>query len=218
MGRTKFLEEAFFAKADCDFELLEEENSEGGKDLFLSGILMQGEVKNRNNRVYPRTEIAEAVKIINSRLKEGESVMGELDHPQSLTINLDRVSHTITEAVMDGDDAVGKMKILNTPTGQIVKTLLKDGIRLGVSSRGTGKVDESGRVSGFKFATMDIVAQPSAPGAFPDSVMESLQELGIDLGQTGILKPKPLREVLVEDAQAQSWILNQFLSEIKKNV
>jgi len=217
MSRTLFLEEAFFAK-DTEFELLEEENESGGKDLFLSGVLMQGEVKNRNNRVYPRSEIAEAVKVINQRLKEGESVMGELDHPQSLTVNLDRVSHTITEASMKGDDAHGKLKILGTPTGKIVRTLLGEGIKLGVSSRGTGKVDDRGRVSGFKFATMDIVAQPSAPNAFPESVMESLQELGIDLGQMALVTPKPLKEILVEDNSAQTWLLNQFLAEIKKNV
>lgn len=217
MSQFKFLEEAFFAK-DSEFELLEEENDTGGKDLFLSGILMQGEVKNRNNRIYPKMEIEEAVKSINTRLKEGESVMGELDHPQSLTINLDRVSHAITEATMDGDNAVGKLKILNTPTGKIVKTLLGEGIKLGVSSRGTGKVDAKGRVSGFKFSTMDIVAQPSAPGAFPESVMESLEALGIDLGQNHIVAPKPLREVLVEDVSAQKWLAQQIIAEIRKNI
>jgi hypothetical protein len=212
--QIQFLEDPLFIESEV--EILEEADGRGGKSLFLSGIMMQGGVKNRNGREYPPHEIAEAVKAVNERLKNGESVLGELDHPQSLTVNLDRVSHSLTEAKMDGDNAVGKLKILDTPMGRIAKTLIQGGVKLGVSSRGTGKVDESGRVSGFKFATMDIVHQPSAPNAFPESVMESLQSAGIKFGTEH--KPRPLREILTEDRDFQKYALEQFLKEIKKNV
>ncbi len=147
--------------------------SADGKDLFMSGLFIEGNVKNQNGRVYPKEEIQRAVESITKRLSRGESVLGELDHPEQLQINLDRVSHIITEMRCDGANGIGKLKIIATPMGNIVRILLKD-VRLGVSSRGSGNVDESGRVSDFDIITVDIVAQPSAPNAYPKTIYESL--------------------------------------------
>jgi len=150
------------------------ERSENGKDLYMKGIFIQGDVKNQNQRVYPVTEINKAVMQINERIKGGETVMGELDHPEELSINLDRVSHIITEMDMNGKDGHGALKIIPTPTGNIVKTLLESGAKLGVSSRGSGNVGDNGYVSEFEIVTVDIVAQPSAPNAYPRTIYESL--------------------------------------------
>jgi len=145
-----------------------------GKDLFMQGLFIQGDVKNQNGRVYPKDEIQRAVENVTQRLKVGETVMGELDHPEELQINLDRVSHIITEMQCNGSDGLGKLKIIDTPMGNIAKALLKAGAKLGVSSRGSGNVNESGRVSDFDIITVDIVAQPSAPDAYPKTIYESL--------------------------------------------
>lgn len=148
--------------------------SDDGKELFMAGLFIQGDVKNQNGRVYPRNEIAKAVKSVTERLSTGESVLGELDHPEELQINLDRVSHIITEMQVNGADGFGKLKLIDTPMGNIARTLLKAGARLGVSSRGSGNVNESGHVSDFDIITVDIVAQPSAPDAYPKTIYESL--------------------------------------------
>jgi hypothetical protein len=140
----------------------------------MKGIFIQGDVKNQNQRVYPIQEINKAVMQINERIKKGETVLGELDHPEELSINLDRVSHIIEEMDMNGKDGHGKLKIIPTPTGNIVKTLLQSGAKLGVSSRGSGNVGDNGYVSDFEIVTVDIVAQPSAPEAYPRTIYESL--------------------------------------------
>ncbi len=150
------------------------ERAEGGKDLYMKGIFIQGNVKNQNQRVYPLNEINKAVVQINERIKNGETVLGELDHPEELSINLDRVSHIIQDMWMEGNDGHGKLKIIPTPTGNIVRTLLEAGAKLGVSSRGSGNVGNDGRVSDFEIVTVDIVAQPSAPNAYPRTIYESL--------------------------------------------
>lgn len=161
----------FIAPAQAGLSLTESEN---GKDLFLAGLFIQGVVENQNGRIYPRDEIARAVEDVRTRLGEGETVMGELDHPEELQINLDRVSHIITDMHMDGDNGMGKLKIIETPMGNIASALLKAGAKLGVSSRGSGNVNESGKVSEFDIVTIDIVAQPSAPDAYPKTIYESL--------------------------------------------
>lgn len=150
------------------------ERAENGKDLCMKGIFIQGNVKNQNQRVYPLNEINKAVVQINERIKNGETVLGELDHPEELSINLDRVSHIIQDMWMEGNDGHGKLKIIPTPTGNIVRTLLEAGAKLGVSSRGSGNVGNDGRVSDFEIVTVDIVAQPSAPNAYPRTIYESL--------------------------------------------
>jgi hypothetical protein len=160
-------------------ELLAEDSADGkGKNLYMKGIFVQGGVKNANQRVYPVDEIATAVESINKQLKEGYSVLGELDHPDDLKINLDRVCHMITDMWMDGPNGFGKLKILPTPMGQLVTTMLQSGVKLGVSSRGSGNVNESsGHVSDFEIVTVDIVAQPSAPNAYPKPVYEGLMNM-----------------------------------------
>lgn len=151
------------------------ESANEGKDLYMKGICIQGGVKNANQRVYPVSEIEKAVKALNEQTQNGQTVLGEVDHPDDLKINLDRVSHTIQSMWMDGPNGYGKLKILPTPMGQLVKTMLDAGVLLGVSSRGSGEVDDAtGQVSGFEMVTVDIVAQPSAPNAYPTAVYEGL--------------------------------------------
>src|SRR6056300_1969237 len=154
------------------------ENSNGGKDLYMKGICIQGGVENANKRVYPVSEITNAVKTLNEQIKEGNSVLGEVDHPDDLKINLDRVCHMITNMWMDGPNGYGKLKILPTPMGELVKTMLQSGVKLGVSSRGSGNVDpHTGHVSDFEIVTVDVVAQPSAPNAYPKAIYEGLMNM-----------------------------------------
>jgi hypothetical protein len=157
-------------------EILSEEAADGsGKNLYLKGICIEGGVRNANERVYPVNEIANAVDTINEQIKTGHSVLGEVDHPDDLKINLDRVSHMIEKMWMDGPAGYGKLKILPTPMGELVKTMLTSGVKLGVSSRGSGNVNDSnGHVSDFEIVTVDVVAQPSAPNAYPTAIYEGL--------------------------------------------
>lgn len=193
----------------CELELTEAEGPKG-KELFLSGIMMQGDVKNRNNRVYPKLEIENAVRGINERLEKGETVLGELDHPQTLTVNLERVSHKMVEAKMHGNNAVGKLKILDTPMGRIAKEFIGEDVKLGVSSRGTGQVGSGGRVSNFNFQTMDIVAQPSAPEAFPESIRESL-ELYANAHHEPLVT---LAEAVIDDVRCQKYFRDEAIRAI----
>ena len=149
-----------------------------GKDLYMKGICIQGGVKNANERVYPVSEIEQAVGTLNEQITGGYSVLGEVDHPDDLKVNLDRVSHMITEMWMDGPNGYGKLKILPTPMGNLVRTMLESGVKLGVSSRGSGNVNEAnGHVSDFEIVTVDVVAQPSAPGAYPTAIYEGLMNM-----------------------------------------
>jgi hypothetical protein len=144
----------------------------------MKGICIQGGVKNANERVYPVNEIERAVATLNKQISEGSSVLGEVDHPDDLKINLDRCSHMITEMWMDGPNGFGKLKILPTPMGNLVRTMLESGVKLGVSSRGSGNVNEAnGQVSDFEIVTVDVVAQPSAPNAYPTAVYEGLMNM-----------------------------------------
>jgi hypothetical protein len=164
----------------AQMELLTEDSNDGkgGKNLYLKGICIEGGIKNENQRIYPIPEIQKAVNQINETIKAGKSVLGEVDHPDDLKINLDRVSHMITDMWMDGHAGYGKMKILPTPMGNLVKTMLESGVKLGVSSRGSGNVNEgSGHVSDFEIITVDIVAQPSAPHAYPKAIYEGLMNM-----------------------------------------
>lgn len=152
-------------------------DGKGGKACYMKGIFIQGGVKNHNERVYPVNEISKAVSQINEQIKGGYSVLGEVDHPDDLKINLDRVSHMITDMWMDGPNGFGKLKILPTPMGQLVQTMLDSGVKLGVSSRGSGDVDSNGQVGGFEIVTVDVVAQPSAPNAYPTAIYEGLMNM-----------------------------------------
>jgi len=164
-----------FDRANMVVESLDDAN---GKSLYMKGIFIQGGVKNANERIYPVAEIENAVQTLNEQMAEGHSVLGEVDHPDDLKINLDRVSHMITSMWMDGANGFGKLKILPTPMGQLVTTMLQSGVKLGVSSRGSGNVnDMDGKVSDFEIVTVDIVAQPSAPNAYPKAIYEGMQNM-----------------------------------------
>jgi hypothetical protein len=154
------------------------ESAPDGKNLYMKGIFIEGGVKNANQRVYPVHEIEKAVGTINEQVKNGNSVLGEVDHPDDLKINLDRVSHMIENMWMDGPCGFGKLKILPTPMGKLVEAMVTSGVKLGVSSRGSGNVNESnGHVSDFEIITVDIVAQPSAPHAYPKAIYEGLMNM-----------------------------------------
>ena len=156
-------------------EVLTEEAADGQKNLYLKGICIEGDKRNANERIYPGYEIKRAVNQINEQIRAGNSVLGEVDHPDDLKINLDRVSHNITEMWYDNSIGYGKLKILPTPMGNLVKTMLESGVKLGVSSRGSGNVDDrTGHVSDFEIVTVDVVAQPSAPNAYPKAIYEGL--------------------------------------------
>ena len=162
----------------ANIQVLEESDISGGKNLYLKGICIEGNKRNANERVYPLHEISKAVNTINQQIKEGNSVLGEVDHPDDLKINLDRVCHSVEGMWMDGDAGCGKLKILPTPMGELIKTLLQSGVRLGVSSRGSGNVDDrTGHVSDFEIVTIDVVAQPSAPNAYPKAIYEGLMNM-----------------------------------------
>jgi hypothetical protein len=163
----------------ANIQVLEESGADGqGKHLYLKGICIEGNKRNANDRIYPLHEINKAVGTINQQIKEGNSVLGEVDHPEDLKINLDRVCHSVENMWMDGEAGCGKLKILPTPMGELIKTLLQSGIKLGVSSRGSGNVDDrTGHVSDFEIVTIDVVAQPSAPNAYPKAIYEGLMNM-----------------------------------------
>lgn len=151
------------------------------KTYYLKGRFIQGDIRNHNGRIYPSSEIRSAVNQINERLAKGFSVTGEIDHPEGMGINLDRVSHMITEMYVKGSDGFGTIKIIETvPSGQLIKGLLDAGVKLGVSSRGAGDVGAGGYVSNFFIKTIDIVSDPSGPTCLPEAIRESKQYKMID--------------------------------------
>ena len=181
-----------------------------GKDLYMKGICIQGGVKNANERVYPVNEIERAVTTLNEQITSGYSVLGEVDHPDDLKVNLDRVSHMITSMWMDGPNGFGKLKILPTPMGQLVKTMLESGVKLGVSSRGSGNVDDrTGHVSDFEIVTVDVVAQPSAPNAYPKAIYESLMNMKHGYRLHGLAKEA------VADNKVQRYLKSEIVKLIK---
>lgn len=166
-----------------------EQNEKGEKEYFIEGIFMQSQIKNRNGRVYPKDIMLKEVNRYRKDFIENKRAFGELGHPEGPTINLDRVSHLITSLEEDGNNFVGRAKILSTPNGKIVRNLIDDGARLGVSSRGLGSLEQKGDaqvVKGdFQLATAaDIVADPSAPEAFVEGIYEGVEWIY----ENGILK------------------------------
>lgn len=150
-------------------------NGEKRKNWYMEGIFIQGDVRNYNERVYPTSEIRNAVNTIQKKIDDGFTVVGEADHPETLTINIDRISHVIENMRMEGSNGIGKLRILeDTHYGKEVAALLKNGVKLGVSSRGSGEVGYDGMVRNFEIVTVDIVVQPSAPSAYPKTLYESL--------------------------------------------
>ena len=197
-----------FDQAKMDVETTE--NDSGGKDLYLKGICIQGGVRNANQRVYPVAEISRAVNTLNDQIKGGYSVLGEVDHPEGLNVNLDRVSHMITEMWMDGPNGYGKLKVIPTPMGQLIQTMIQNGVKLGVSSRGSGNVKEdgSGEVSEFEIITVDAVAQPSAPGAYPTPIYEHL------LNSRGGYQAMNMARELNGDEKAQKYLKESLVNII----
>ena len=136
----------------------------------MAGLFIQGDVKNQNGRIYPKGEIKQAVESVRTRLTNGETVMGELDHPESSVINLQNVSHNVVKCWWDGDDVMGDVEILPTPAGNILKALFGSGITIGISSRGMGSLKQMGEVmevqDDFELICFDLVSSPSTPGAY----------------------------------------------------
>lgn len=194
-------------------EVITEATGEGQpKNVYMKGIFIQGGLRNHNGRVYPVNEIRKAVEQLNESIRQDSGVLGECDHPQELQIHLDRVSHKITEMWMDGGNGYGKLQVLPTPCGNIVTTLLTNGVKLGVSSRGSGNVNDNGEVSDFDMLTVDIVAKPSAPNAYPVPMYESI------LGRKYGYKTVELAEAVRYDSSAQKHltkILLNWVDELK---
>ena len=185
-----------------------EENEKGEKEYFIEGIFMQSEIKNRNGRVYPKEVMQKEVKRYVKEFVEKQRAFGELGHPEGPTINLDKVSHLITKLEEDGNNYVGRAKILSTPNGQIVRNLIDDGAKLGVSSRGLGSLEQKGGAqyvkSDFQLATAgDIVADPSAPEAFVEGIMEGVEWVY----ENGILKAQDVEQMKhdISSAKRNKW-------------
>jgi len=196
-----------------DFEILTEGK---GKDMKIKGVFMQAETKNRNGRVYPLDVLQKEVARYNKELVESKRAFGELGHPEGPTVNLDRVSHMIEELVPEGNNIIGKAKILDTPNGKIVKELLNAGAKLGVSSRGMGTLEKRGQTNyvkdDFYLATAgDIVADPSAPKAFVEGIMEGKEWIW----DNGILKEAEVAQIhRVASANKQAEAFEMFLSKL----
>ena len=208
MNKLTLSEHLSFDQAKIVLE--SEEGSNGKKSLHLNGICIQGDIRNANQRVYSSQEIGKAVKTLNEQIAGGYSVLGEVDHPADLKINLDRVSHMITKMWMDGPNGYGKLKVLPTPMGQLIQTMLESGVKLGVSSRGSGEVDGQGNVRDFEIITVDVVAQPSAPGAYPTPVYEHL------MNNTGGYKAFQVAQQVQGDPKAQKYIAESLKRIISK--
>ena len=165
------------AEAVEEVEYITEEKEGGGKDYKIRGIFMQADIKNRNGRIYPMEVLDEEVRNYNKKFIQQNRAFGELGHPDGPTVNLERVSHMITSLKPDGKNFIGEAKIMDTPMGKIVKNLMDEGAKLGVSSRGMGSLKQKGGANvvsdDFYLATAaDIVADPSAPNAFVEGIME----------------------------------------------
>ena len=186
------------------------ETEDGGKSMFMEGIFVQGDVKNANQRMYPASEISKAVESVQARIKDGYPVLGECDHPPELTVNVDRVSHIIENMWMDGANGFGKLKIVPTPMGNIIRTLIESGATLGVSSRGSGEVDHAGKVSNYEIITVDIVAQPSAPDAYPKAIYEGLMNMN------GGYETWKLAQSVQHDKSAQKYLSKEIVKFIRE--
>ena len=206
-----------------DVQCIVEKNEDGSKSHIIEGIFAMAESKNRNGRIYPKAIMEKAVgKYVTEQVSKGRAV-GELNHPDGPTINLDKVSHLITELKCEGNNVMGKARILDTPMGQIVKGLLEGGVQLGVSTRGMGSLERRGDAmyvkDDFMLNTIDIVQDPSAPGAFGNGIME-----GVDwVWNNGIIEAQEIEKMETEIKKApradlygvQTREFKNFLSLLK---
>ena len=202
-----------------NIEVLTEERN-GKKDYKIKGIFMQADIKNRNGRIYPVGTLAKEVKRYNEQFINKKRAFGELGHPDGPTVNLERVSHMITSLKPEGKNFVGEAKIMDTPYGKIVKNLIDEGAQLGVSSRGMGSIQGSTVGKDFYLATAaDIVADPSAPDAFVEGIMEG-KEWVWDNGVLKSMEVEKYKQEIentkrAELAEAKASIFNDFLSKLK---
>ena len=205
-----------------DVKYLEEKQEAGGSNLYIEGIFMQADKQNKNGRMYPRGIMEKEVARYQDLIREKRS-LGELGHPPNPTINLNQVSHLITELRMDGSNVIGKAKILGTPMGKIAENFIREGVSLGVSSRGVGSLKERNGINevqdDFHLATVDIVADPSAPDAFVTGIMENAEwflennvwkMIEIEQAQK-LIRNAP--KVSLEEAKLH--VFNAFLKSIK---
>ncbi len=206
-----------------NIECIVEAKEDGTKNHFIEGVFMQSEAKNRNGRIYPKAIMEGAVdKYVTEQVSKNRAV-GELNHPEGPTVNLDKVSHKITELSWKGNDVVGKAQVLDTPMGNIVKGLLEGGVQLGVSTRGMGSLEEKNGVmfvkDDFVLNTVDIVQDPSAPTAFVNGIMEGVEWVW----NNGIIEPQVIEQMETEIKkapradlyEAQTREFKNFLSLMK---
>lgn len=175
------------------------------KNLYLSGVIAQASVKNGNGRIYQLEEMRQNMMEWQDRIKTGNYILGELNHPNALTIDLSNVSHAVTAVTMTENNVNAKLKILNTPSGNIAKGLSEGGIRLACSTRGSGAVGADGTVTGFKCVTVDLVADPSCRIAITDPVYEAMQHKAIT----------SLAEAVVHDPKAQEYFRKEILKLVE---
>jgi len=185
-----------------DIQCIVEAKEDGTKNHFIEGVFMQSEAKNRNGRIYPKAIMEGAVdKYVTEQVSQNRAV-GELNHPEGPTVNLDKVSHKITELSWKGNDVVGKAQVLDTPMGNIVKGLLEGGVQLGVSTRGMGSLEEKSGImyvkDDFVLNTVDIVQDPSAPTAFVNGIMEGVEWVW----NNGIIEPQVIEQMETEIKKA----------------
>lgn len=193
-----------------NLQIIAEGEGENRK-IGMMGTFIQAEVKNANGRIYPMNEIRRAVQSINEKLETGYDVLGELDHPEDLNVGLKNVSHKITRMNMEGHNGIGKLTILPTPNGLTAQALLESGIKLGVSSRGSGNVGNDGKVSEFEIVTVDIVANPSAPEAYPKLMYENRASLMALLeGKRGPVREDLVASVIAGDPRAQHYLREEY--------
>lgn len=190
------------------------DDGKAGKKLYIRGIFAESERRNRNGRTYRKNDMEKQVARINEAAISGHHVLGELDHPETLVVNLKNASHKILEMHMDGNNAMGKAEVLTlTPSGQIAKGLIESGVQLGMSTRAAGSVNESdGMVEDFNLITCDLVASPSALEAYPTSIYEHL--LGYRRG--GYISE--LAEAVLYDVKAQKHLQNEIVKFIRECV
>ncbi len=206
-----------------DIEFVTEDTSDNKKNYFIKGVFMQGNIKNRNGRVYPMETLQKEVSRYTKKFINEKRAFGELGHPDGPTVNLERVSHMITKLYPDGNNFMGEAKITNTPYGKIVKSLIDEGAKLGVSSRGMGSLENRSGAnyvkSDFYLATAaDIVADPSAPDAFVQGVMEGKEWVW----DNGIIKEVEINEIQKEIMKAKraeldekkAIVFNKFLKNL----
>ena len=197
-------------------EVITEAKEDGKKSYFIEGIFMQGDIKNRNGRIYPCSTLEKEMTRYQTEFIEPKRALGELGHPDGPTINGDRVSHLITSMKRDGNDFYGKAKILGTPMGEIVKSLLDEGIKIGVSTRGLGSVKEKNGVmevqNDFHLATVDIVTDPSAPNAFVNGIMEN-REYYYDIASSS-WRPQEVVEVIEDIVEEVEKKINRVVRKI----